>query len=79
MVSSLDGEPLTLCWARAQAPSVVRWTMSGARTSAHEHPVGHKDEAWVLVKALDSMEGDRVYRDAVLAAADWVGQKQSAI
>ena len=42
------------------------------------HPVGYKDEAWVLVKALDSTEGDRVYREAVLAAADWVRTRESA-
>jgi glucose-6-phosphate dehydrogenase assembly protein OpcA len=74
----LGGDPLELGWLRTEVPSVVRWTMSGARTASHEHPIGHKDEAWVLVKALDSTEGDRVYREAVLSAADWLGSRQSA-
>jgi glucose-6-phosphate dehydrogenase assembly protein OpcA len=76
--TTVDNHPLELCWTRAELPSVVRWTMAGARAASHEHRVGFKDEAWVLVKALDSTEGDRVYREAVLAAADWLARVEPA-
>jgi glucose-6-phosphate dehydrogenase assembly protein OpcA len=76
--TALGTDALELGWLRAEAASVVRWTMSGARTASHEHPIGFKDEAWVLVKALDSTEGDAVYRQAVLAAVEWMGARESA-
>ncbi len=39
--------------------------------ATHEHPLGFRDEGWVLCKAIDATEGDRVYRAAVIAAAEW--------
>ena len=56
----------------------MRWSLAGPRSAAHEHPLGFRDEGWVLTKALDSMEGDRVYRDAVLAAAEWAKRVEEA-
>ncbi|WP_437825246.1 glucose-6-phosphate dehydrogenase assembly protein OpcA [Sorangium sp. So ce1153] len=70
--TSLRGEPLTLgCVRLDKAPATVRWTMEGARSAEHLHPLGYRDETWVLTKTIDSLEGDRLLRDAVLAAADW--------
>ncbi len=52
----------------------VCWLRSGARESAHEHALGRRGEDWVLVKAIDAMESDRVYREALTMAADWSGR-----
>lgn len=71
MEAELGGEPLILECSRTSTPSVARWTISGARTAEHEHRLGYRDECWVLVKAIDATEGDAVYRQAVLAAAQW--------
>jgi glucose-6-phosphate dehydrogenase assembly protein OpcA len=56
---------------RTDTPGVVRWSMRGARSAVHEHRLGFRDEGWVLIKAIDAMTADRVYRDAVLAATEW--------
>ncbi|MDI1451277.1 glucose-6-phosphate dehydrogenase assembly protein OpcA [Polyangium sp. 6x1] len=70
--SSLEGQPLSLACARDQEnPRQVAWTRRGARVTSHEHALGYRDEAWVLVKALDATEGDRVLRDALVLAAQW--------
>jgi glucose-6-phosphate dehydrogenase assembly protein OpcA len=71
MTAELDGAPIELCCARTDAPGIVRWSMEGARTLAHEHPLGFRDETWVLIKTIDAREGDQVFRQAALAAADW--------
>jgi glucose-6-phosphate dehydrogenase assembly protein OpcA len=71
IATEIDGAPLELRCARTDAPGIVRWTMEGARTLCHEHPLGFRDETWVLIKAIDALEGDRVFREAALAAADW--------
>jgi hypothetical protein len=54
--------------------SQLCWTRSGGRTSAHEHALGRRGEDWVLVKAIDGTEGDRVYRETLTMAADWSGR-----
>ena len=71
LITSVDQRPLFCACERRGPERVVRWSMSGPRSAAHEHPLGFRDEGWVLGKAIDSVEGDRVYRAAVLAAADW--------
>ncbi|MGK3993310.1 glucose-6-phosphate dehydrogenase assembly protein OpcA [Sorangium sp. So ce1024] len=72
IATSLRGEPLSLGCARLdKAPGTARWTMEGARSADHLHPLGYRDETWVLTKTIDSLEGDRLLRDAVLAAATW--------
>jgi hypothetical protein len=45
--------------------------MRGARSASHEHRLGFRDESWVLVKAIDGVASDQVYREAVLAATEW--------
>jgi glucose-6-phosphate dehydrogenase assembly protein OpcA len=72
IVTSLRGEPLTLMCERVEgAPGTVRWAMEGALTVEHRYPLGYRDETWVLTKTIDSMEGDRLLREAVVAAAAW--------
>ena len=71
LVSALANRPLFCTCERRATERVVRWVLSGPRTSVHEHALGFRDEGWVLAKAIDSVEGDRVYRDAVVAAAEW--------
>jgi glucose-6-phosphate dehydrogenase assembly protein OpcA len=71
IATELGGEALDLeCW-RTDAPGGVRWSMRGARSATYEHRLGFRDEAWVLVKAIDGVAGDRAYREAVLAATEW--------
>lgn len=73
--ATLEGEPLSLACARAaEDPKRVAWVRKGARTSSHVHPLGFRDEAWVLVKAIDATEGDHVYREALALGADWSGR-----
>jgi glucose-6-phosphate dehydrogenase assembly protein OpcA len=74
LVSAIDARPLFCEVARARGQRCVRWSMRGPRAAEHQHPLGHRDEGWVLLKAIDSPEADRVYRESILAAADWVGQ-----
>ncbi|WP_437312421.1 glucose-6-phosphate dehydrogenase assembly protein OpcA [Sorangium sp. So ce385] len=72
LFTSLRGEPLSLgCVRLDKAPATARWTMEGARSADHLHPLGYRDETWVLTKTIDSLEGDRLLREAVLAAAAW--------
>ncbi len=72
LTTALDGRPLFCACERKGADRVVRWSLAGPRAASHDHPLGFRDESWVLGKAIDSVEGDRVYRAAVLAAAEWV-------
>lgn len=73
--AELGGAPLALGCARIpEAPGTVRWTMAGARSAEHVHPLGRRDETWVLAKAIDAVEGDRVLREAAFAAAAWSAQ-----
>jgi glucose-6-phosphate dehydrogenase assembly protein OpcA len=67
----VDGRRLSLRVERADDPSSVRWSTTGARVEAHEHRLGFRDEAWVLAKAIDPGAQDRVVRDALLAGAAW--------
>lgn len=71
ITAAIDGRPLFCEVSRKDGERVVRWSMSGTRPSRHEHPLGFRDEGWVLRKAIDSAEADRVYRASVLAAAAW--------
>src|SRR3569832_2252087 len=72
LVTALDNRPLFCACERRDGDRVVRWSMTGPRSSTHEHPLGFRDEGWVLRKTIDSTEGDAVYREAVIAAAEWV-------
>lgn len=49
-------------------PRTLSWIKNG---EAHEHPLGFRDETWVLIKAIDDRGVDAVYREAVLAGATW--------
>lgn len=68
---SLDGQPLDCSLDRTATTADVRWKMRGARSADREHALGHKDETWVAVKAIDATEGDAVTRATLLSAAQW--------
>lgn len=71
----IDGAPLELSCARLAADRhTVCWKREGVRAGVHHHALGFRDESWVLLKCIDSTEGDGIYREAVLAAADWSGR-----
>lgn len=71
----IDGAVLELSCSRlAEDRHTVCWRREGARTGAHLHALGFRDESWVLLKCIDATEGDRVYREAILAAAGWSGR-----
>ena len=69
--ASNSGRALDALIGGWELTGIVRWTMEGARTAAHDHPLGFRDETWVLIKTIDAIEGDAVYRASALAAADW--------
>ncbi|MFO0757925.1 MAG: OpcA/G6PD domain-containing protein [Byssovorax sp.] len=70
--AELGGAPLELSCARyPDEPHTVRWARRGALSDEHDHALGFRDEAWVLLKCIDATEGDRVYREAVVAGAEW--------
>jgi glucose-6-phosphate dehydrogenase assembly protein OpcA len=71
LVTAIDGRPLFCSCERHGEERVVRWKLEGPRTVEHQHPIGFRDEGWVLGKAIDSVEADQVYRAAVLAGAQW--------
>ncbi|MFT3769878.1 MAG: glucose-6-phosphate dehydrogenase assembly protein OpcA [Minicystis sp.] len=71
MTTAIDNRPLFCEVERRGSERVVRWTMSGPRSARHQHPLGFRDEGWVLLKAIDATEGDGVYRAAILSAAEW--------
>ena len=71
----IDGVALELSCARlADDRHTACWKREGARTGAHHHALGFREESWVLIKCIDATEGDRVYREAVEAEADWSGR-----
>jgi glucose-6-phosphate dehydrogenase assembly protein OpcA len=72
---ALGGQSLDCSLERASTAAAVRWKMRGARNADREHALGHKDETWVAVKAIDSTEGDAVTRAALLSAAQWEAAK----
>lgn len=55
-----DGRDVHWCLRRAGCPETGR-----------EMALGHRDETWVLVKAIESTEGDATYRDAARCGAQW--------
>jgi glucose-6-phosphate dehydrogenase assembly protein OpcA len=71
--SRIQGRELVCTCARTEAPRMVRWTLEGARSAAYDHPLGFRDENWVLIKAIDGAVGDDVYRATALAAAAYCG------
>lgn len=67
-IEGADG-PLNLAVERLEdRPRVL--CVHGAE-GEHEHPLGFRDETWVLIKALDDRNIDEVYRAAVRSAAAW--------
>ena len=71
----IDGAALELSCSRMENDRrTVCWKREGARTSAHHHAMGFREESWVLIKCIDATEGDHIYREAVVAAADWSGR-----
>lgn len=73
--TSLDGAALELSCSRlASNHQAVCWKREGARAGSHHHALGFREDSWVILKCIDSTEGDAVYREAVLAAADWSGR-----
>ncbi len=72
ITTAIDNRPLFCACERKPGERAVSWTLTGPRSVAHTHPLGFRDEGWVLGKAIDSTEGDAVYRAAVLAAAEYV-------
>ncbi|APR79653.1 OpcA, an allosteric effector of glucose-6-phosphate dehydrogenase, cyanobacterial [Minicystis rosea] len=71
ITTAIDNRPLFCEVGRDDGGRCVSWTMSGPRAAHHKHPLGFRDEGWVLLKAIDATEGDGVYRAAVMAAAEW--------
>ncbi len=52
----------------------VHWSRGGpgaTREMAHDMALGHHDETWVLVKAIEAVEGDAVYKESALTGAKW--------
>jgi len=78
--ASLRGAPLALQAERsARDLRAACWSRRGAKSDAHELPLGYHDETWVLFKAIDASAGDRLYRESIeraaaLCASDWSGQ-----
>ncbi len=71
----IDGVALELSCSRMDEDlHTVCWKREGARVGAHHHALGFREESWVLLKCIDATEGDGIYREAVLAAADWSGR-----
>jgi glucose-6-phosphate dehydrogenase assembly protein OpcA len=75
ITTAIDNRPLFCEVARLDDDRIVRWSLSGPRAARHDHPLGFRDENWVLLKAIDAAEADHVYREAVLAAAEWAAAK----
>lgn len=72
LVAAIDGRPLFCAVEREKAETrCMAWRMSGPRSSQHSLSLGFREECWVLRKAIDSSEGDKVYREAALAGAEW--------
>jgi hypothetical protein len=71
IVAAAEGRPLFCSAERLGSERVLRYRIAGPRAYTHDVPLGHRDENWVLTKAIDSVEGDAVYRASVIAAASW--------
>jgi hypothetical protein len=71
ITSALDNRPLFCACVRDSGERSVRWSLRGPRTATHHHPLGFRDESWVLCMAIDATAGDHVYRAAAIAAAAW--------
>jgi glucose-6-phosphate dehydrogenase assembly protein OpcA len=78
LTTAVDNRPLFCAVERKDGERVVRWSMRGPRSAAHEHPLGFRDEGWLLRKAIDSTEADDVYRASVIAAAEWAKLHEGA-
>ena len=78
LIAAIDGRPLFCGVERLEGSRSVSWWMSGPRSSRHTLSLGYRDEGWVLRKAIDSSEGDRVYREAVMAGAEWASHQPEA-
>ncbi len=74
IVAAIDGRPLFCACERKPGERTVRWSLGGARSSRREHPLGFRDEGWVLRKAIDATEADAVYREAAIAGAAWASK-----
>jgi glucose-6-phosphate dehydrogenase assembly protein OpcA len=61
--------------ARVAGGRDVRWRLCRAEEGCvdveRELALGHRDETWVLVKAIESTDGDQAYREALIAGARW--------
>jgi glucose-6-phosphate dehydrogenase assembly protein OpcA len=66
-----DGREMIGHCARTGDPRVASWSIRGEKDHDHTHGLGHRDETWVLMKSIDASDGDRVTREALIAAADW--------
>jgi glucose-6-phosphate dehydrogenase assembly protein OpcA len=71
ITSEIDGVELVGRCERSGDPRVVAWSLDGARKTSHQHALGYRDETWVLLKAIDATEGDVVYKETVVKAAEW--------
>ncbi|HVY48676.1 MAG TPA: glucose-6-phosphate dehydrogenase assembly protein OpcA, partial [Minicystis sp.] len=69
ITATYDGKPLVAACAREPDAAAVRWTMRGPVEQDHVHALGHRDEVWVLLKAIDAALSDGMTRAAILAAA----------
>jgi glucose-6-phosphate dehydrogenase assembly protein OpcA len=74
IVAAMDGRPLFCACERKAGERAVRWSLGGARSSTREHPLGFRDEGWVLRKAIDATEADAAYREAAIAGAAWAAK-----
>lgn len=72
--TKLDGKDVVFDVERIAGTRAVCCRTSGAMSSEHRYPIGFRDETWVALKALESIEGDAPYREAVIAAAEWSGR-----
>jgi glucose-6-phosphate dehydrogenase assembly protein OpcA len=69
--ADVAGGRVDLAVERTEVIRTVRWSMRGAKSAEHMHPLGFRDETWVAGKALDDRACDAVYRATVVAAAEW--------
>lgn len=77
--TKLGGAPVSLSCTRAPGTRTLQTRRRGARESEHEHAMGHRDETWVLRKAIDTSHAvAAVYRQALAAAARLEGARGAA-
>jgi glucose-6-phosphate dehydrogenase assembly protein OpcA len=77
--TEIDGAEAELSCERTASPTVLCWRVRGPREREREHALGFRDETWVAGKALDATEGDRVYREALLAASGWASLRAAEV